>query len=116
MIFRRKNKAPRQLTGARAILKATHRDQATGEVHGHEWEITAWWRWTGTSAEIRRYQLDETLQPLQGKCLADSIAWGEPLAKHIADNMENGWTCGDPNCVMVEIARHKERLYARWEA
>lgn len=112
-MFRSKPKE-RRLTGARAILKADHRDQITGEVHGHEWEITAWWRWTGTSAEIRKHQLNETIKGLQGKCLPDRIAWGENLARHIADNMENGWSIGDPDCVLVEIVRHKEGLLARW--
>lgn len=115
-MFRRKPKEPRKLTGARIVLKANHRDQSTGVVHGHEWEITAWWRWTGTSAEIRQHQLRVTIEPFQGKCLPDNIAWAEPLAEHIGQNMAHGWSEGDPDCVMVEIARHNEGLYARWVA
>lgn len=116
MIFRRKPKEPRKLTGARAILKAEHRDQVTGVVHGHEWEITALWRWTGTSGEIRKRQLDKTIERLQGTCLPDRIAWAENLAEYVAENMSNGWGAGDSDCIMVEIARHKEGLFARWVA
>jgi hypothetical protein len=114
-MFRRKPQQSRRLTGARTILKAEHRDQATGVVHGHEWEITAWWRWTGTSAEVRQHQLNETIEPYQDKCLPDSIAWAENLASYIGRNMEHGWSAGDPDCVIVEVVRHKEGLLARWE-
>lgn len=115
-MFRRKPQEPRKLTGARAVLKADHRDQASGVVHGHEWEITAWWNWTGTSAEIRQHQLESTLKHFQGNCLPDRLAWAENLAAYVGTNMEHGWSVGDPDCVAVDIVRHKEGLLARWEA
>lgn len=62
MMFGRREQ---RMTGARAILKADHRDQISGEVHGHEWEITAWWRWTGASAEVRKHQLEETIKAIR---------------------------------------------------
>jgi hypothetical protein len=117
MIFRRRKQA-RRLTGARAILKADHRDQITGEVHSHEWEIIAWWPYNGTSAEVRRSELDTQIKYLEGRCLPDSIAWAENLAAHIGHAINSEYACygGYGSCCRVEIARDKERLYARWKA
>jgi hypothetical protein len=122
MIFRRKREEPIKFTGARAVLKASHRDQATGKVHEHEWEITAWFPYTGTSGEIRLFELKKQIERLEGTCLADRIAWAEHLAAHIASGINTEWDCyggtGDKNdrCVAVDIARYKEGLFARWEA
>jgi hypothetical protein len=119
LIFRRKREEPRKLTGARAVLKASHRDQATGRVHEHEWEITAWFPYTGTSAEIRLFELRKQLERLEGTCLADRIAWAEPLAEHIARGINTEWACygasdKEDRCVAVEIVRHKEGLLGGW--
>jgi hypothetical protein len=116
MTFRRKPQEPRRLTGARVTLKAEHRDQVTGKVHGHEWEITGWFKWDGSSAETRQWQLSEAVKSLQGTCLPDRIAWAENLAAYVAANTPYGWSDGDPDCVMIEVVRHKEGLLARWEA
>lgn len=117
MIFRRKPKEQR-LTGARAVLKADHRDQITGEAHGHEWEITAWWPYCGTSAEIRQRELEIQIKRLENTCLPDRIAWAENLARHIAHGINTEWSCygGYGSCCLVEIARHKEGLFARWSS
>lgn len=105
----------RQLTGVGAILSASHRDQVTGQVHGHTWEVTAWFRHDGTDQSIRKHQLDKMIATLDHRCLPDRIAWGEALAKHIGENMEYGWSTGDPNLVAVDVNRPLERIYARWE-
>ncbi len=116
MIFRRTPKQERRLTGVGAVLSASHRDQVTGQVHGHTWEITAWFIYDGTDQSIRKYQLNEVVDSLDHRCLPDKIAWGEALAKHIGTHMPHGYGYGDPACVAVEANRPLERIYARWEA
>jgi hypothetical protein len=100
------------------VLRAKHRDQITGEVHPHEWEITAWWPYNGTSAEVRQFELKTQIERLENRCLPDRIAWAENLAAHIAEAINTEWSCygGYGSCCRVEISRHEERLYARWDA
>lgn len=116
MIFRRKKQTPRKLTGVGTILSASHRDQRTGQVHGHTWEITAWFLHDGVDVGVRQHQLNEVIKLLDHKCLPDRIAWGEALAEHIAATLPHGWGNGDPSCVAVDVSRPLERIYARWEA
>jgi hypothetical protein len=115
-MFWRKSKKPQKLTGARGTLRASHRDQATGDVHNHEWEITAWWPYNGTSGEVRRHQLEEQIKSLEGRCLPDQIAWAENLAEYIVHAINSEYACygGYGTCCLAEIVRHDERLLARW--
>lgn len=114
-MFKRKRPESRLLTGVGAVLSASHRDQQTGQIHGHTWEITAWFRYDGTDKDVRQYQLNKVVDRLDHRCLPDRIAWGESLARHIGLTMPYGYADGDPSCIAVEVRREPERIYARWE-
>lgn len=91
-------------TGASAIVSAAHRDTA-GNLHGHTWEVTAWWREGEDGVKLQR-DLEHYLKVFDHTVLGDDIAWGEALAKSILIGLK---------CVRVEVRRPLERLYAMAE-
>lgn len=97
------------LTGVGALLEAQHRSRS-GDVHGHTWDIMAWFSFDGHDALGARRELEQILAPHQGKCLPDAIAWAENLAPWIAGQFEYR----QPVCVTV--ARPDVRLFAQWRA
>ncbi len=103
---------PKTLTGVGATLIADHRSR-DGQIHGHTWEITAWFEYrSGSDAKCLRFVLERILEPYQGKCLPDRIAWGEDLARHIALEIAGEYRAP----VQVDVTRQAERIYARWVA
>ena len=95
------------LTGVGAVFSAAHRDASTGNLHGHSWEVTVWL--TGRpDAGRAKVKLDRLLAAIDHTELPASIAWGEDMARWIAER----WA--DSACVRVDISRPLERLYARW--
>lgn len=99
------------MTGAGALLKATHRSRE-GIVHEHEWEVRVWTR-AYTDATVLRYCLTQWLERYEGKHLPDNLAWAEDLATAILLAAHGGHSSdfAVPLC-RVEILRHAERLYA----
>ena len=91
-------------TGASAIVSAAHRD-TSGNLHGHTWEVTAWWREGEDGVKLQR-DLEHYLKVFDHTVLGDDIAWGEALAKSILIGLK---------CVRVEVRRPLERLYATAE-
>ena len=89
------------LTGAGAILSAAHRSKG-GVLHGHTWEITAWWP-ECPDAVTKQAELNSYLSAFEHTVLGDDIAWGECLAKTILLGLD---------CVKVEVRRPLERIYA----
>lgn len=103
------------LTGVRAVLTALHRPpHELGNIHEHAWEITAWFRDSGTDAVFLRGMLDEFVKRYAGKLLPDTLSRGEALAAHVAREMTDSYY--GTYCLRVEIVRHDERLLARWPA
>lgn len=100
----------RKLTGVSATLEANHRN-AAGDMHSHTWDITVWCSYSG-DAILLRWALDRLLEPHQGKCLPDAIAWAENLAAWIAAELASE-ICQPAE---VEINRTEERLHAKWIA
>lgn len=97
------------LTGVGAIFSAAHRDTATGAMHGHTWEVTVWL--TGRpNATASQAKLQAILATLDHGTLPDVLAWGEDLARHVAEQWQ------DSACVTVDVSRPLERIYARWAA
>lgn len=89
------------LTGATAILCAAHRSRE-GVMHGHTWEITAWW--TGMpDATVKQDDLNKYLSVFDHAVLADGLAWAEKLGEAILIGM---------GCERVEVRRPLERLSA----
>lgn len=96
----------RSLSGVGGVLSCAHRDKETGQIHGHTWDVVAWFR-TAADARYRQKQLSEVLHDLDHGMLPDDLAWGEDLARHIAEKL------GD-TCAQVDVNRPSERIYARW--
>lgn len=88
-------------TGATVLLKAEHRS-VQGNVHAHEWEVTAI-RSEQCDALLLKYELSNWLLGFEGKCLPDRLARGEALAAAIVHDL---------GCERVEIRRHAEGIYA----
>jgi hypothetical protein len=115
--------APRLLTAATVILSADHRNQETGEVHAHTWKITAWVgqeKWSGRieNAISLQRSMENWRERHSGKCLPDTIAWGENIAADVA-----GWLSQDIGrdeyCPMYDVRavlveRDEEGLSAAW--
>lgn len=98
----------RTLTGVGGFFCAAHSDLARGVVHGHTWEVTAWF--TGRpNAAHRQEQLGFILRKIDHTELGVELSWGEDIAAYIARQFY------DPACVQVDVSRPLERLYARWE-
>ena len=118
-LFRSKPKAPRRLTGVRTVLSAAHRDQRTGQIHGHTWEVVAWFLYNGTDQSVRKHTLEAVVKRLDHTCLPDKIAWGEALAEHICHEVNDEYSCygaSSLDCIAVDVNRPSEGIFARYEA
>ena len=91
-------------TGVGAVLCAAHRDR-DGRMHGHTWEITAWWKGAPNARE-KQAMLSLYLSSFDHGFLPDNLAWGEHLATRIAQDL---------GCSQVDVSRPLERIYARVE-
>lgn len=89
------------LTGAGAILCAAHRDSA-GQVHGHTWEIVAWW--TGCpDALSKQAELVSFLSRFDHSVLPHELRSGEAIAELVLRGLE---------CARVDVSRPLERIFA----
>lgn len=89
------------LTGAGSFFCAAHKD-AEGNLHGHTWEVTAWWSGTPDAVE-RQAALTAALKEFDHTVLDNGMAWGEKLGQALIRKLD---------CQKVEISRPLERLYA----
>jgi hypothetical protein len=118
-LFAKPKPTARLMTGVTAILSASHRDQKTGQIHGHTWEITAWFQFKAhVDQSTWSHCLRDIVAPLDHTCLPDAIAWGERLAEYVGNSLNAPYWDGPAtrDCVAVDVARPSERIYARWEA
>lgn len=92
------------LTGASAVISAAHRAR-DGNLHGHTWEVTAWWA-EGGDAVASQKTLQNYLKLFDHTVLGDDHAWGEALAKAV---------CLGLKCKKVEVRRPLEGLHATAE-
>lgn len=97
-------------TGVRAVISAAHRDQERGHTHGHSYEVKAWFPYDEGSVLAFEARLCEVADLFDHTTLPDSLAWAEPLARHIGESLD------DMGCVAVEISRPLEGFYALWVA
>lgn len=97
----------RGFDGVGGIISCAHRDPETGALHGHTWEIIAWFG-KDADARHRAAQLSAVLNELDHTTLPDRLAWGRQIARHVAEKI--GWPC-----CRVEVKRPGERFYAVWE-
>lgn len=120
MSFWKKRDTARSLTGVKSILSAAHRDQRTGQVHGHTWEIVAWFKYRGVDQSAHKRTLETIVKRYDHTCLPDKMAWGEAMAKQIwlEVNADHSWYDGaySWDCIAVDVSRPSEGIYARFEA
>lgn len=89
------------MTGAGGIISAAHRSK-DGAIHGHTWEVTAWW--TGLPDVVKKQSaLTDLLQHFDHTVLEHELGWAENLAAEI---------CQQLDCQKVDVSRPLERLYA----
>jgi 6-pyruvoyl-tetrahydropterin synthase len=93
------------LTGVGWTFSASHRDPIRQELHGHSYEVTAWFdHKPARDALVLQEHLKNALTAFDHKTLPDEMTRGETLAAaimHITD------------AVGVELRRPLERLYAK---
>lgn len=93
------------LTGVGWHFSASHRDPLSGELHGHTWEVTAWWSavpWR--DARVLQETLKGVLIGFDHKTLPDQLHSGEALAFALMGLMTD--------CVGVDVSRPAERIFA----
>ena len=90
-------------TGVGVVISASHRDHLTGQMHGHSYEIIAWFATGDRDARVLQEQLRAVTAAFDHVVLED--AWGEQLADKIRGLLHD--------CVEVEVRRPLERIYAR---
>lgn len=92
------------LTGVGTYFCAAHYDLPTGCLHGHTWEVEAWFE-AGDNVVIQRDRLNQVLQNLDHQVLPEELAWGEDIAAHILKSLDG--------CVEVKVSRPSERIFAK---
>lgn len=76
-------------------------------MHGHTWEVTAWWVFDGTDVLERQRTLVQAIKVWDHTVLPEELAAAEKFAEYIGKQT---------GCVEVWIWRAGERLGARWMA
>jgi hypothetical protein len=102
----------RMLTGVGGVLSCAHEpvnaDIFGGELHGHSYEVTAWFHNDeGADARVFQASLNTLLKLWDHKVLPPEMATAEGIARAVG-------TLG--KCMEVEVRRPLERLHARWIA
>jgi 6-pyruvoyl-tetrahydropterin synthase len=96
------------LIGVSGHFSAAHRDQLTGQIHGHTWQVRAWFKPPCRSdARCLKVALDAVLATLDHRLLPDELAWGEDIARVVATLA---------NVVAVEVDRPAEGICIHWSA
>lgn len=96
----------KSLTGAGAYFSASHFDSVRQELHGHTYEVVAWWP---SSDERDVIDLQKALQAVllafDHKTLPSYLTRAESIATAIAAQL--------PGCVEIDISRPIERMFVR---
>lgn len=96
-------------TGAGWYFSAAHHDPIRGQLHGHTWEVVAWWKGEpARDALVLQETLKGVLRGFDHTVLPPELASAEALAKAIGGLITD--------CIGVDVSRPSERLFARWRA
>ncbi len=96
----------RILTGVGATFSASHRDHVRKQLHGHSYEVTAWFAFPDQrDATMIQKGLEALVKTWDHTTLSDEMSCAEAIASAIIRLL--------PWCVEVEVGRPLERLYAR---
>jgi len=91
------------LTGVGWTFCASHRDPIRQELHGHSYEVIAWFK-AGPDALVLQAKLRMALEAFDHKTLPDELTRAEALAGALMHLLE---------AEGVEVNRPLERLYAK---
>lgn len=94
----------KKLTGVGGHFSAAHIDKDTKILHGHTWEVIAWFN-SGKNAIRLLDDLNNVLQNYDHACLPENLSWSENIAEEICNALDD--------CVEVTISRPLERIYAK---
>lgn len=89
------------MTGVGGIICAAHKDKA-GKLHGHTWEITAWWKGS-PDAVGKQALLNSALMEFDHTQLDDDLSWAEQFGMILLCTLQ---------CERIEISRPLEKIYA----
>lgn len=92
------------LTGVGCVLSVSHSDPVRQELHGHSYEVVAWFR-AGRDAVTLQEELRAVLSAYDHRTLTPDLSRGEALGAAIMGQLTG--------CVAVDINRPLERIYAR---
>jgi hypothetical protein len=93
----------RSLTGAGWYFSATHRDPVRQELHGHSYEVMAYWAADPPrDALCLQLTLRDALKGFDHKTLPDELTRAEDIARAIGGLIDG--------CVRVDVSRPAERL------
>lgn len=91
------------LTGAGWYFSASHNDPVRKELHGHSYEVMAWWPVAPhRDALCLQLTLRDVLKGFDHKTLPPELSRAEDIARAIGGLMDG--------CVRVDIKRPAERL------
>ena len=93
----------RKMTGVGGVFCASHNPKGGGTLHGHTWQITAWFPLS--DAETQRARLQDYLKRFDHSHLPDELTWGEDLAERIGLDL---------GALRVRCDRPLEHIYAEW--
>jgi len=94
-------------TGAGWYFSCAHKDPIRAEIHGHTYEVIAWWDYElGLDAVTLQKQLKFVLDKIDHTTLSDDMTRAEDIAPFIGKQLDG--------CVGIEIFRPSERLFVRW--
>lgn len=97
------------LTGAGWYFCASHYDDVRQELHGHTYEVVAWWPADPSQdALMLQRTLQNALAAFDHKTLPPEITRAEDLRKAIVARLTG--------CVGLDIGRPVERLFVSWRA
>lgn len=92
----------RDLTWAGWHFSAAHSAAARPILHGHSYEVRAFWPYEGQDAEDLQERLKAALATLDHQTLPPGLSRQEDIARHIGLLL--------PGCVRVDVSRPLERL------
>lgn len=87
-----------------AVFCAAHKDRRDGTLHGHSYQVSAWFPFTGGDATMLREYLVDELRPLDHGELPEQLTWAEDIASYLLGVL--------PNCTRVRVSRPLEGLHA----
>lgn len=91
-------------TGVSGIICSAH-EGPTGKLHGHTWEVKAWWL-DGRDADEARSTLASYLSRFDHDYLPNWLSRGELIAKAVLKDLD---------CDAVDVSRPLEGIFARAE-